>query len=333
MTIEQIANLAKVSKTTVSRVINDKPDVNPKTRRIIKDIIEEFGYQPNASAKAIAQQRIFNIGLIIPYEAEYIFSNPFYVDVLRGIYSELDKEGYYLLLCYPHERNYIDLYTQKRVDGFIILSPSIEHKKLINLLIEKNVPFVSTSILSDIEGIPSVDVDNYLGGILAAEHLISLGHREIGFIGKKLFASSNERLRGLRDTLKKYGIIEKPGFIKHTSSASAINGYKLGNELLDAKDRPSAIFVSSDVMAMGVLKACHERNIRIPEEISIIGFDNLKMSETLYPSLSTVMQPAYEKGCLAAKMIIEYVEENKKPEVQMLSLSLIQRESTGRCLV
>ena len=114
MTIDGIARQLGVSKTTVShRVINDKPDVSPETRKRIQDLIDSHGYQPNANTIAINQQKSFNIGLIIPFAADYIFANPFYVEVIRGVSTELDKKGYYLVLCYPHEQNYLDIFTRK----------------------------------------------------------------------------------------------------------------------------------------------------------------------------------------------------------------------------
>jgi LacI family transcriptional regulator len=178
MTIDEIASIAGVSKTTISRVLNGKPDVKPETRELILGIIENYGYQPNANATAINTRKINHIGIILPYSNDYIFSNPVYMDVIQGIYKGLDRKGYYLLLCYPYEKNYVDLFRQKRVDGFIMLSASDEHRALLEMLCKNEIPVVScVSVEEDI--VPRIDVDNFAGGRIAAEHLISLGHRDM----------------------------------------------------------------------------------------------------------------------------------------------------------
>jgi LacI family transcriptional regulator len=329
MTIDEIAKQLGVSKTTVSRVINGKPDVSPETRKQIQDLINATGYQPNANAKAITQQKSSNIGLIIPFAAEYVFANPFYVEVMRGISTELDQKCYYLVLCYPHEQNYLDIYTQKRVDGFILLSPSITMHPLIDILIEKNVAFTSTARVGGHEDIPFVDVDNYLGGISAVEHLVSLGHREIAFIGKKGIASSSDRYQGYRDTLKRHNIPEQEELVFSADSSTLDSGYETAKQMISKGHIPTAIFAASDLMALGVMRALLEVGMKVPDDISIIGFDNIRVSQYSYPTLSTITQPAFEKGVIAADMLVNHLNTKERPESVILSTELVIRESTG----
>src|SRR5512140_2631496 len=158
ITIDEIAKLAGVSKTTVSRVLNKKPDVDPATRERILALISEYDFQPNAFAKAISLQNSRYIGLLVPHKAAYIFSNSFYTEVMRGVSTEVDSCGYYLLICYAHEVNYLDIYKQKRVEGFVLLSPGSYHKGIIESLKTEQVPFVSTAKVTN-EEMVYVDID------------------------------------------------------------------------------------------------------------------------------------------------------------------------------
>ncbi len=329
--IEKIAKIAGVSKTTVSRVINKKPDVKPSTREKILKIISEYGFHPNIFAKGISSKRIKHIGLIIPYTIEYILSNQFYVDVMHGISNEVERSGYYLLICLynVYETNYVKIYMQKRVDGFIVMSPSFLHRKIIHELYEANVPFVSTAKLLGKEKITYVDVDNFKGARLAVEHLISLGHKKIAFIGKPALTSSSDRLAGYKETLAKYNLPIRNEFIKVSEAPSMVCGHDVMFELLNYKDIPTAVFLSNDMMAIGAIKAVKEIGKKIPDDISIVGFDDIALSRFTSPALTTVHQPAYEKGFEATKSLIRFLEEGVKPITKILNVNLVVRNSTG----
>jgi len=331
MTISEIAKIANVSKTTVSRVLNNKPDVNPETRKKIMSIIAEHDFQPNSFAKAISLNKSNNIGLIIPYSAEYIFSNPFYVEVLRGVSTEVDKSGYYLLLCYPHDLNYMQIYKQKRADGFIIMSPGDLHRNILNELIEAEVPFVSTAKLQLPNRIMHhVDVDNKKGGILALNHLVELGHRKIAFVGKAKLTSSLDRLSGYKTVLSENNIEINDDYIHVAESSSLESGYEITRKLLNLDQRPTAAFYSSDIMAIGATKAAAEIGINIPDDFAIVGFNDIPMSSVLSPTLSTIHQPAFEKGVEATKMLILLLETGQAPMYKELDLELIIRESSQK---
>lgn len=329
ITIDEIAEMAKVSKTTVSRVLNNKPDVKPETREQIQALIAKYDFKPNAMAKAFSIQKSHSIGLIIPHEATYIFSNPFYVEVMRGVSTEVDKLGYFLFLCYPHDQNYMDIFKQKRVDGFILMSPGSFHHNIIASLNSVNAPFVSTSFVPDEKEMVYVDVDNYHGAVLVMEHLISLGHKRVGFIGKPNLTSSIERLNGYKDTLQKHNISIDPDLIRVAENASIHGGAQIMEELLKIQDPPTAVFLVNDMLAIGAVRMIQDFGLSVPKDISIVGFDDVPLAECINPPLTTVHQPAFEKGAKAARMLVQILEKKKTPKSQILDVQLVLRKTTG----
>ncbi len=330
ITIDEIAKLAEVSKTTVSRVLNQKPDVNPVTREKVLKIISEHGFQANAFAKAISLQKSNSIGLIIPYEAEYIFSNPFYVEVMRGVSTEVNRRGYFLSICYPTDHNYEDMYTQKRVDGYILMSPGNYHIHIIESLGKVKAPFVATAKIKDFKDMTYVDVDNYNGGRMLTEHLVDLGHKKIAYIGKKSVTSSSDRFHGYEDVLKERGISLDESLVKISSSASSESGYEIMKNLLSENNNLTAVFAASDMLALGVLKAIKEKGINIPSDISVVGYDDIPLAQYMDPPLTTIRQPAYEKGVEATKKLIDFLEDKKPLESSILDLELISRQSSSK---
>lgn len=329
ITIGELAKIAGVSKTTISRVINSKPDVDPGTREKILSLIAEYGFQPNAFAKAISQKQSNHIGLLIPHKAEYVFSNPFYTEVMRGVSTAVDENGYYLLICYAHEVNYMDIYKQKRVDGFVLLSPGSFHKHIIEALNVGSVPFVSTArILGEAE-MTYVDVDNFAGASMLMEHLVSLGHERIAFIGKPTLQSSQDRLSAYQTILEKSGIKYDPELVLVTDTSSVESGHEYTLRLLRSQKPPTAIFLANDVMAIGAINAAHETGLRVPEDISIVGFDDIPFSNYTSPALTTVHQPAFEKGVRAAELLINLLETQEPQESVILPMQMAVRKSTA----
>jgi len=329
LTITELAQMAGVSKTTISRVINNKPDVDPETRKRIHSLIEEYGFQPNAFAKAISLQKSRHIGLIIPHDAAYVFSNPFYTEVMRGVSTQIDRQGYYLVLCYAHEVNYLDIYRQKRVEGFVLLSPGSFHKNIIASLNAEQVPFVSTAKISDEPHMTYVDVDNFYGATLVMEHLVSLGHRKIAYIGKPTLQSSQDRLNGYRAVMQKYGYACDDCWTMITDTSSVQTGHDYTVRLLNGERAPTAIFLANDVMAFGAMKAIQECGLRVPEDVSIVGFDDIPLACYVTPPLTTVRQPAYEKGVEAARLLIHSLETGEPPESVTMGVELVVRQSTA----
>ena len=328
ITIGEIANLAGVSKTTVSRVLNKKPDVDPVTREKILALISEYDFQPNAFAKAISSQNNHYIGLLVPHKAEYIFSNSFYTEVMRGVSTEVDACGYYLLICYAHDVNYLDIYRQKRVAGFVLLSPGSYHKGIIESLKTENIPFVSTAKVTN-EEMVYVDIDNFQGGSLVMEHLVGLGHQRIAYIGKPTLISSIERMNSHRAVLEKHGLPYDPSLVLVTHNSSIEDGYEYTQALLKNPNPPTAIFLANDIMAVGAMKAIQQAGLRVPEDVSVAGFDDIPLASYSNPPLTTVRQPAYEKGAVATRLLIQSLEKQEVPFCNILDVELVVRGSTG----
>lgn len=333
MRMDEVAKIAGVSKTTVSRVLNERPDVNPETRDKILKVIEQFNFKPNAMAKAISTRRSHTIGLIIPYDAEYIFSNPYYVEVMRGIYTEADKRGYYLLICYPHNHNYEDMFNQKQVEGYIVISPGNDHKYMLQSLIAVKAPFVSTAnVIDGNTQINVVDVDNYSGGRQLTEYLIKLGHQDIAYIGKSSITSSMDRFHGYRDVLEENGIPYRDSLVRIIDKGSIANAEEATRELLGKNENLTAIFAASDMLAIGAIKGIKAIGKKVPKDISVVGYDDIPFAEHYDPPLTTMRQPTYDKGVEAVNMLINMLENKKdsKNQIKLLDIELIERKSTAR---
>ena len=329
LTIADIAKLAGCSKTTVSRVINQKPDVHPATRQRILDLIEQYDFHPNLFASAKTRQKINHIGLIVPDTTSNILSNQFYVGVLQGILDEVERRSHYLLFCYVHQTNYVEVFEQKRVDGFILLSPAALHRSIILELQSKTIPFVCTSKVINGPDIPYVDIDNFKGAKIATQHLLSLGHRKIAFAGKPILTSNHDRLMGYKETLTANHLNIRDDYVQTVNVSSIESGYHMMQNLLNLTDPPTAVFSACDIMAFGAIKAIHERDLRVPEDISVIGFDDIPLSCNMTPPLTTVRQPAVEKGAKAAGKLIDHLVDGQQLETEILDVDLVIRDSTG----
>ncbi|MDR1797276.1 MAG: LacI family transcriptional regulator [Clostridiales Family XIII bacterium] len=329
ITISQIAELAGVSKTTVSRVLNKKPDVSAETRDKIEGIIQQYNFSPNAFASAILTKKSDTIALVIPYDETYVLFNPYYSDMIRGVSNEIKKHGYYLLLVYSDTTDYIAAIRQKRVDGIIMLSPGRSHKGIIEEILRLNVPFVSTSRTPGIARVHSIVTDDYKGAQLAVDHLLSLGHKKIGFInGPAILASSTERLRGYKQALGKKKIAFDASLVIN-GDTSIQSGYEIAKGLLKKRGL-TAIFTASDLMAIGTISAAHELGLRIPDDLSLVGFDDMPFSAFLSPPLTTVRQHAFKKGCLAARMLVSIIEELPVEQRIEMPVELVVRQSTKK---
>lgn len=326
--IQDMAKLAGVSKATISRVINHKPDVKLETREKILELFRLHDFQPNASALAIAHKRVMNtIGLIIPYDANYIFGNPFNTEIMRGVSLATNAAGYHILLCHYAKEDYVSVFKQKKVPGFILISPNKDQKNMLDRLKEIGAPFVSTSRIPQVSDINFVEVDNVHGAYLAVEHLIRLGHRRIGIIkGHNVLASSADRFSGYCAALANHHI-EYDETLVREGAASIDSGHAAMLSLLRHTDL-TAVFVGSDLMAIGAIGAVTQFGKTVPDDISMVGFDNIPLAGSLNPPLTTVDQQACNKGELAAKMLIELIEGRKTSSPPNIDVNLVVRKST-----
>ncbi len=328
-TIADIANELGVSKTTVSRALNNKSDILPETRERILETVKKYNYQPSAMAKGMSIRKNNTIGVFIPHDIDYVFMNPFYEEIIRGIFKEADTLGYYILLLYCRSDNYLDVIYQNRVDGLLVISPGLNHRDIIDKIEETGIPYVLTSRMPGVTNVPHVCVDNYKGALIATEHLIDLGHKKICFInGPDILSSSADRLRGYMDALKKNGIRIDQSLI--TEGANNIDsGYLITKKLVKTV-KPTAFFVAGDFMAFGVMNAIQEMGLKIPEDISVVGFDDIPMAKVMNPPLTTINQSTLKKGRTGVSRLVEIINGNKDSLSTELDVELVVRKTTGK---
>ena len=330
MTINELAKLAGVSKTTVSRVLNGKPDVSKATMDRINALIKDTDYTPNAFAKAINIKKSRTLCLVLPFTPSYIFSSMYYSDLLRGIYTHVDERSYYLMLCYPKNNNCSSFFKQHRVDGFIVITPSLRHTDIIDELREVDAPTILTSALPDCPYFPYADINEFEGTRQAIEHLIQLGHRRIAYIGEAFSACSLQREHAMKECLAKHSIVCNEAYIRLANDDLMMSGYEQTKVLMGLQTPPTAIFCSADTTAIGALSALHELKIRVPNEVSLIGFDDVFMCKYLDPPLTTVHQSAYMRGYTVTKAIIDFLEDETPMHNIILEQSLQIRSSTAK---
>ena len=327
ITIQDVAKTAGVSVSTVSRVLNGKVDVAKETQNHILKVIEELGFTTNLAARSMRSQKKNLIGLIMP-DIAY----PFAIEVMKGVNRAIAESEFDLLVyttgdvrksgrAYA-EKKYVSLLTNSISDGVIIVAPVVAE-------FATDEPIVSIDPVMSNPSYPSVHATNYQGSIEAMDYLISLGHRRIAYIsGRAELESSNRRLQGYYDALQKAGIPVDEELIA-SGEYTTQTGIACARTLLSLKNRPTAIFSSNDQMAMGVYQVAQEMGIRIPEDLSLVGFDNIP--ESKYLGLTTVDQFISEMGFRATQMLIQII--NGVPlddQTYKMQTSLIVRNSCRR---
>ncbi|HHX37354.1 MAG TPA: LacI family transcriptional regulator [Clostridiaceae bacterium] len=330
MNIKDIAKEAKVSVSTVSRVLNNKPDVNPATRTKVLKIIEKYNFRPNIQARGIVNQKNNCIGIVVPHSVNYTLNNPYYVEILRSILNAAEMDQYYtFLICDEKMDEALDVAMQKRVDGLIIVSPRLENLAILNTLEKHRIPFVIIGRMRELENHYQICVDNYLGACKAVSFLIKSGRKKVAMInGPLTLNSSIERRKGYFDCLAKYNLLLPKEW--HVEGGNSIqSGYECANKLLDRYPEIDAFFVSSDIMSLGVIDALKERDIDIPDVISVVGFDNIPLAAQVTPQLTTVNQHIEKKGNLAYRILHSLLEDGeiKHPLFINIETELIVRET------
>jgi LacI family transcriptional regulator len=335
-TIKEVAAAAGVSTQTVSRVVNERPDVSPVTRKRVQNVIDKLGYQPSALARSLIRQRSYTLG-VVTAGLKYIGPSR----TLNGITSMAEEAGYALLLKeLPHYQTnniapvFQELFSH-HVDGIIWAVAEIgeNHQWLDDpsLILEKPIVFLT---MEPRKNLSVVSVDNYQGGQLAMSHLFELGYQNIGHIAGPLsWWEARLRMAAWKDALMERGIPVKDTHWAEGNWSSA-SGLDAMEKLLEQFPEMDAIFVANDQMALSALQAIHKRRLRIPDDIGVVGFDNIPESAYFYPSLTTVQQDQYEIARLAMQKVIRIIErgwqgeEPDAPQSIMLSPALIVRESS-----
>lgn len=331
VTIRDVAAAAGVSYQTVSRVINNRPDVAEETRRRVWQVIEELGYQPSAIARGLVSKRTYTLGLITAD-----FSDYFFTQVIVGAEAEARKQGYFFMLC-STERNpddepeYLRLLTEREVDGILFARPSTEEdSRHILSLIQQGVPLVTTAYWLPGEKLTVVDVDNVDGGLQATECLIKRGHRRIGMItGPAGWKSVNDRTEGYKLALSRAGIPFDASLVEY-GDWSYQSGYEAMQRLLAKAPQITALFAQNDQMAIGAMRALREAGRRIPDDVALVGYDDIPAAAYCDPPLTTIRQPMQQVGKVATHLLIELINDPdaERKEV-LLKTELIRRGTCG----
>jgi len=329
VTIVEVAQIAEVSLGTVSRVLNNDPHVAPETRERVSAVIQDLGYVANRQARGLKNKKTNVIGVLVPDLAtSYIGA------ILHGIDTELALHQLDLMLFTVHrapidEANYVANMVQGMVDGLLLVLPR-NFEDYTGTLMQHHFPFA----LIDHQGTgnlcPAVGATNWQGAYSATEYLIKLGHERIGFITGSLgLGCAQERLKGYQSALRTHHLPEDDELI-YRGDFQQPDGYTGASALLDLPAPPTAIFASNDLMAMGAMDAVRYRNLRVPDDISVIGFDNIQPSAMVYPPLSTVQQPLEQMGRVATQMLLSILKDPTS-EVGRIELptELIVRGSTS----
>lgn len=333
ITINKIAELAYVSRSVVSRVLNNRPNVSDEARERVLEVIRKYDYHPNAAARSLATNRAYEIAIIVPRWQNEILASGFWSLIFLGIAEQCSERGYFgsLSAISVDQNNDLDasFIRDHACDGYVLM-----HKEVLSLMYPilqaRNLPVVAIGHDDDYPDISSIDVDNRQGAFEATRHLISLGHRHIAIItGNIKRQESVDRLAGYREALHQAGIETHTAY-ERAGEYSHADGVKSTNALLALPRPPTAIFIASDVMAQGTLLALHEAGLKVPEDIAVIGFDDLPASRYSIPPLTTVHQPIYEKGAEATNIIIDQIEKKLDRVVHInLPPRLVVRASCG----
>ncbi|WP_219835533.1 LacI family DNA-binding transcriptional regulator [Paenibacillus sp. R14(2021)] len=344
VTVYDIAKEAGVSVATVSRVLNNTAPVKPATRERIQNLINKHQFQPNALARSLIKKVTGMIGIILPD-----ITNPFFPEVLAGLEQEARNKGYTFFLCdtgssnqdskeqYRRESQYFNILLEKQVDGIIVIGGRIDLQHCSREMakevaeVSKRVPVVL--INGNLPGAKfhRVIIDEVEGGTKVTNHLLGLGHRDIAFIGGYIHMSNTvKRIDGFRSAMERAGVPVREDWVI-TGGFSVEKGKRMMNELL-AKEgtRPTAVVCANDLTAIGVIKAAFKSGIRVPEELSVIGIDDVPLAANVIPELTTLSLKCLELGRTAANVLHGLITKSGRvPELTTLQPELVIRESTA----
>ncbi|NHX02448.1 LacI family DNA-binding transcriptional regulator [Pseudomonas koreensis] len=327
-TIKDVAALAGISYTTVSHVVNKTRPVSQEVRLKVEAAIKSLDYVPSAVARSLKAKTTATIGLLVPNSL-----NPYFAELARGIEDYCERNGYCVILCNSDDnpdkqRSYLRVLLEKRIDGLIVASAGGD------IGLAQGLAGVKTPMVIVDRGLDGVDadlvrIDHEYGAYLATRHLLELGHRDIATIGGPSSTSvAQMRQAGFCRALKEAGITVRPERMLESDFTST-GGYNAAATLLESNP-PSAIFAGNDMIGIGVLRAAAERNVRVPSELSVIGFDDIQMSRYVYPALTTVGQSILQLGEMAAEVLLRRIATpSLVTDQRIVTPSIVLRESTA----
>lgn len=329
---QDVAARAKVSFMTVSRVVNNHPNVRKETRERVLAAIRELGYYPNASARALNASRTDNVGVIFPRK-EYVFSRPFFIELCIELEDQLSRRGYHLFLgttwTGDEYRDPGRLIHERKVDGLIFIAPPTGDSEIDRLAVE-GLPFVIMHGRSEAADCAYVDTNNVLGARLIMRHLLELGHRRIGFVtGNMAEINAQDRYETYRAELASAGVPFAERFVCR-GDWSLESGYQAFCDLHALEAGLTAIFFSNDQMALGAIRAAYDRGVRIPEDISIAGYDDSRYASFAVPALTTVHQPLDAVAAAAVDLALSRIAGEDSGRSVVLAPELVVRASSRR---
>lgn len=310
VTIKDIARVAGVSYATVSRALNNHPDIRKKTRDKIVDIAREMGYSPNAIARGLVKKNTNMVGLLVPD-----ITNPYFPEVARGVEDHLSSAGISVFLCNTNweekkEMVYINALKEKRVEGLIVAPVNVaSHQRIKDENLNIPVVYIGSRISDAAENF--VILDNVEASFIATEYLIELGHENIAFIGGFEDSISNrDRVSGYRKALKKHHLEKEINMVK-SSSFKRESGYAIACEFIREGKIPSAIVTANDIIALGAIEAFENNGYDVPGNVSVIGFDDIEFASLPKINLTTIAQPKYMMGTEAARILLSMINDQE----------------------
>lgn len=326
-TIKDVAKKANVSIATVSRILNDQPGYSLKTKKKVLQVIEELGYHPNAVARGLINKKTHTIGVLFPY-----LSGSLVTDLLRGIEKAASAHDSSVIVCHTESdaektMKYLQLLAEKRVDG-IIYTSEVLHEDHFEFIEKIKVPLVLLSTKSEMQ-IPYVKVDDFQAAYSATEYLIQNGHQSIGMISgrKEDIIAGKPRIDGFIKALQDNNLHVDEDNITLTGGFSFIDGQTGLVKLLNQKPDITAIFAASDEIAVGAISAAYQLGLKVPDDLSIIGYDNINLATMSVPPLTTIHQPFIEMGEIAGNMLMDMMENEQIPKSRIIQHSIIERMS------
>lgn len=333
LNIDKVAKLAHVSRSVVSRVLNDHPNVSDVARERVMKVVNKYNYRPNSVARSLATNSSHEIGVLVTQNENEALGSAFWMQLHRGIFEESKQRGYFVSLSYVSPGNSEELnnfiLNERRLDGYILLTQEVTDM-VGRQIFDKNIPIVLVGHVPRKKMVSSVDVDNFKGGKLAAEHLIGLGHERIGIMLASLdMKESVDRLKGFREAHNEAGIEILDKQVKIVDYQFKA-GYQTMKQWIESDSDITSVFCASDTIAMGALLAARELGKKVPEDYAVVGFDDLSFAEFTYPPLTTIHQPIFQKGKKAAELLIDEIE-NEDADRKKINLDpqLIIRDSCG----
>lgn len=335
ITISRLAEKAGVSKTAVSFAFNNPSRISKTTRERILRIADEYGYVPDPVARTLATRKVGSIGFLIPQSIPVAFKNPFLSQVLQGIGSVCQKEGFSLTVVPPLKGCILKGIRSAAVDGFVTFGLEA-HLKIVELIRQRNIPLVVVDGKPS-KSIPSVNTDDLGGARKIMEYVLSRGHRRIVILSLKAASKVDQenfsrvrdlRLKGYKEALNAFGLkIDGRNVKVLNCECSMEGGRKAAQKIFSLKKHPTAVVAMSDIIAIGVFEHCREKGIKIPEDISLAGFDNIPEASLISPALTTVSQSAFEKGLRAGEILIDLLHGRKTENFVEFKTDIIVRDS------